>query len=220
MRPLMSSALAASMILAVLPTIPQRAQATTGVLRCQMPDGTSVYTNKACNSWGAKSLPLPADVLGRIATDQRRELKLAALQSGLDADALSNPLADTSPVAPPRRPPARGCATTPEQLAMDLQGSVALGDVNRVAESFDWAGMGNEQAQRIMARLQQVAHRPVRGTEYFDASLGEGVPFADAGSEATDGAAGLLQVTFDAGNGDAIVDLDVRRDKGCYFLRY
>ena len=221
MRPLLTSAIVAALALAFLPAIPQRADAGTGVLRCQKPDGTAVYTSTSCTAFGAKAAPLPADVLGRIARDQRRETRLLALQSGIDADALSNAASSDLPVmTPARRPLARGCATSPQQLALDLQGSVALGDVNRIAESFDWAGMGNQQAQRIMARLQQIAHRPVRDTEYFDASIGENTQFAEAGNSTNDGAAGLLQVTFDAGNGDSIVDFAVRRDEGCYFLRY
>jgi len=202
-----------------LPAIPQSAKAATGVVRCQMPDGTSVYTNKACGAFGATSKPLPVDVLARIARDQRRQATLTTTQMGTEAEGLlPNDLA--SAPAPVRRPVSRGCATTPQQLALDLQGAVALADVNRIAESFDWAGMGNEQAQRIMARLAQIARRPVRDAEYFDASIGDGLVFADASDQAPDGAAGLLQVTFDAGDGDSIVDFDVRRDEGCYFLRY
>ena len=71
-----------------------------------------------------------------------------------------------------------------------------------------------------MARLEQVAHRPIRDAEFFDASVGQSAQFADAGNQPSHGAAGLLQVTFDSGDGSSVVDLDVRRDKGCYFLRY
>lgn len=221
MRPLLTSAIVAAIALAVLPVIPQRADAGTGVLRCQMPDGTSAYTNKSCTALGATANPLPADVLGRIAREQRSQTRLAALASGMDIDAKSTVASSNVPaMAPARRPLARGCATTPQQLALDLRGAVALGDVNRIAESFDWAGMGNKQAQRVMARLQQIAQRPVRDTEYFDASIGHDMLFADAGNSRKDGAAGLLQVTFDAGDGNSIVDYEVRRDEGCYFLRY
>ena len=220
MRPLLTSALVAAIAMAVLPALPQPAEAGTGVLRCEMPDGTSVYTNRACGAFGAKSSPLSAEVLSRIAREQRKEDKLVGAQSGVEANSIATDVGNPAIALPTRRPVARGCATTPQELAQDLQGSVALADVNRVAESFDWAGMGNEQAQRIMSRLEQLAQRNVRDAEYFDASIGQGAMFADAGISGSDGAAGLLQVTFDAGNGDSIVDFDVRRDKGCYFLRY
>jgi predicted Fe-S protein YdhL (DUF1289 family) len=220
MRPLLTSALAAAIVLVVLPAIPQPAEADTGVIRCQMPDGTSAYTNQACGAFGDKPMPLPADVLGRIARGQRHESLMVSMQSGEAADARTGDIADPANSIPSRRPLARGCAITPQQLAMDFQSSVALGDVNRVAESFDWAGMGNQQARRIMSRLEQVAQRRIRDTEYFDASIGSRSLFAQAGDQPEYGAAGALQVTFDAGNGYNIVDFDVRRDKGCYFLRY
>ena len=225
MRFFLTSTLAGAIVLAVLPAMPQSANASTGVLRCRMPDGSSAYTNKACSAVGGKSMPLAADVMHRIARDQQRAHTLAATRSGIvtlsrSNGLRSNGLSDAAPAAVPRRPLSRGCATTPAQLAMDLRGSVALGDVNRVAESFDWAGMGHAQAQRSMARLQQLADRPVRRTEYFDAGIGDGMLFSDAGSSASMGAASLLQVTFDAGNGHAIVDFDVRRHNGCLFLRY
>lgn len=225
MRSLLASALLTSIALLVLPAIPQRAEAGTGVLRCRTVDGTSIYTNKACGSLGAKSAPLPAEVLGRIAREQRRESRAIAQQrllAGLDP--MDEAAADLDGLldayAPARRPLASGCATTPQQLAMDLRGAVALGDVNRVAESFDWAGMDNAHAQRVMARLEQIARRPVRGAEYFDADIGSGTVFADAGDATNDGTAGVLQVTFDAGNGDSVIDYDVRRHRGCYLLRY
>ena len=53
-----------------------------------------------------------------------------------------------------RRGPGSGCARTPTQLAMDLRGALALGDVNRIAESYHWVGMSNKQGQRIMDRLR------------------------------------------------------------------
>lgn len=220
----MTSALVTAIAVAILPAMPQRAEAKTGVLRCQMADGTSAYTNQACSGLGAKSLPLPAETLDRIAREQRREALLTAVDPGLEGDAHSLERAigvtNTTALVPTRRPLANGCATTPQQLALDLQGSVALGDVNRVAESFDWAGMDNAQAQKIMTRLAQIAQRPVRDSEYFDARGGLGM-FADSaqGSD-PDGSMGVMQVTFDADNGASIVDFQVRRDKGCYFLRY
>ncbi len=222
MRSLLTSTLVAVIGLAVLPAIPQRVEAGTGVLRCQMPDGTAVYSDTSCRALGGKAAPLPADVMDRIKRDQRRERQRVSSQAGMEmnANALQDQTSDVHASAPVRRPLARGCATTPQQLAMDLQGSVALGDVNRIAESFDWAGMGNEQAQPIMARLEQIARRSVRDAEYFDASIGQGLILADAGDAKHDGAAGLLQVTFDAGDGNSVVDLDVHRDEGCYFLRY
>lgn len=211
MRPLPASAIAAAILLAALPAVPQRAEANTGVLRCQMPDGSSVYTNKACGALGAKAVPLPGEVLNRIEREQRYEAKLAGIEPAGD------PLQPMQ--ASVRRSVQGGCAGSPQQLAADLAASVAMHDVNRVAESFDWAGMQNTQAQRVMSRLERLSQQVVMDAEYFDASVGGQVMLADA-SGAVDGPGGLMQVTFDTGQGTTVLDFDVRRDQGCYFLRY
>jgi len=118
-----------------------------------------------------------------------------------------------------RRSVQRGCAGDPRQLAMDLTASVAMHDVNRVAESFDWAGMSNAQAQRVMSRLERLSTQLVMDAEYFDATLGGQVMVADAGG-GSDGSAGQMQVTISDGGTESVLDFDVRRDEGCYFLQY
>lgn len=212
MRTFSASAIAAAILLAALPTVPQRAEANTGVLRCKMADGTSVYTNKACSAFGAKATPLSAEVLNRIEREQRYEAKLTGVEPS-PADALQTLQASV------RRAPQSGCADSPQQLAADLAASVAMRDVNRVAESFDWAGMQHAQAQRVMMKLEGLATQVVGDAEYFDAAIGSQHMFADA-SAASDGAAGVMQVTFNSGNGRTVMDFDVQRDRGCYFLRY
>ena len=113
----------------------------------------------------------------------------------------------------------RGCAGDPGQLAADLTASVAMRDVNRVAESFDWAGMSNAQAQRVMSRLEHLSTQLVMDVAYFDASIGGQVMLADAGG-GSDGAAGQMQVTMVDDGNESVLDFDVRRDEGCYFLQY
>ncbi|RZA16654.1 MAG: hypothetical protein EOP93_14805, partial [Lysobacteraceae bacterium] len=72
------------MLLATLPSIPGNAEAGTGVLRCRMADGSSVYTYKACSDFGATAAPLPGDVLTRIERDRRLESRL----SGIDPESI------------------------------------------------------------------------------------------------------------------------------------
>ena len=211
MRTLSASALTAAFLLAALPAVPQRAEANTGVLRCQMPDGISLYTNKACSAFGAKATPLSGEVLNRIEREQRYEARLTGVEPS------ESPLQPMQ--ASVRRLPQLGCAGSPQQLAADLAASVAMHDVNRVAESFDWAGMQNAQAQRVMAKLERLSRQVVTDAEYFDATIGGQVMYAEAGT-AVDGAAGLMQVTFDNGDGTSVMDFNVQRDEGCYFLQY
>lgn len=205
MRTLSAAAIAATLLLAALPAVPQRAEANTGVLRCQMPDGTSVYTNTACSDLGAKASPLAADVLNRIAREQRYEARLSGASSAEGPAAI----APGMPTAGARRAVTGGCAGSPEQLALDLQASLALGDVNRVAESFDWAGMRNNQAQPIMDQLDRMAGREALvNAEFFQAQLG------------SRNNAGLMQVTFKSDRTTRIKDYEVSANSGCYFLRY
>lgn len=211
-----ASALLATVALASLPALPRTAEAGTGVIRCERPDGTRVYTNQACSQFGATSAPLTADLASRIVSERRAEVRSAALRSGIDprqalaALEANTSLASATPAGP--RPPAAGCARTPRQLALDLQASVAVGDVNRVAESFDWAGMQARQANRIMDQLSGLASRSVMDAEYFDTTIG--LPVAGAQD------AGVMQVTFRGEGGVAIDDFQVTRNSGCYFLRY
>ena len=217
MRALLASAsLAAAIAIAVLPALPQPAFATS-VLRCEMPDGTRMYTNKGCASFGASAVPLDADVLNRIKSDQRRQVRIAAEQKGEDVDAALAELDSerlVSKVVPVRRPVTSGCAATPEQLAIDLQASMAAGDVNRVAESFDWAGMRNDQAQQIMRQLEHMAaSQQVVDADYFEADIGQGSVIPEG--------RGLMQLTLaSAGNSTSVDDYEVTQAQGCYFLRY
>ena len=211
MRTFSTSAIAAAVLLAALPAVPQRAQADTGVLRCKMPDGTSVYTNKACSALGAKATPLSGEVLNRIEREQRHEARLNGIEPTED------PLQPMQ--ASVRRSVQGGCAGNPQQLAADLAASVAMRDVNRLAESFDWAGMQNAQAQRVMSKLERLSELVVTDAEYFDADIGGEVMLADAGGS-TSGSAGLMQVTLDNGDGTSVMDFEVERNQGCYFLRY
>ena len=211
MRILPTSLLTATLMLAALPLLAPRVEAKAGVVRCQMSDGSHAYSNKACSALGAKAMPLPAAVLNRIESDQRREARLNGFEV---TDASSIPLQ-----VGVRRAVQRGCAGDPRQLAVDLTASVAMRDVNRVAESFDWAGMSNAQAQRVMSRLERLSTQVVVDAEYFDATIGGQVMLADAG-RAYAGSTGQMQVTIADGSNESVLDFDVRRDEGCYFLKY
>ena len=236
------SLLSTLVIGALLSTVPAAApvEATSAIQRCQSADGMLVYTDKSSAALGANALPMSGQLLTRIAHEDAREESLVASGSAGSTDAGQYPDAaqyadagmpldattDTSiPVS--RRSPGSGCARTPTQLAMDLRGALALGDVNRVAESYDWAGMSNRQGQRTLDRLQQLIGKPVMDSQYFNAQITSSPFVADAGAvmtaDASDGrasGAGMLQLTLGGGSQAAIIDFDVRHYAGCYFVRY
>ena len=214
------SALAMAFAVAALPLLPRTAAANTGVIRCELPDGTRVYTSEGCGEFGALSAPLDARLANRIASERLAEVRLQALRDGRDpAQAVAELDARSlTPRAPgQRRAAAAGCARTPRQLAIDLQASVALGDVNRVAESFDWAGMRSRQAYRAMDRLASLASREIARAEYFE--TGPAITLDGPALASADADSGILQVAFRGADGVVIDDFDVRRDRGCYFLR-
>jgi hypothetical protein len=197
---------------------PAPLHAASAILRCKSPDGTLVYTDKACGAFGAKAAPIPGELLGRIYRDEAR--------FG-DGDS-SIPTAQMATVG--RRAASDGCAHTPTQLAMDLRGSLALGDVNRVAESYHWVGMSSRQGERTLDRLQGLIGKPVLDSHYFDAQIGaavDGTPVGGGGAmlasndASIGGDAGMLQLVL--GGGDtarSAIDFDVHRYAGCYFVTF
>lgn len=213
-------------LVAAAPT-PMPATATDVILRCQAPDGSIGYTDKSCAVFGAKAVPLPDELTSRLAYE-------AAAERGWDADAgvaaSGSELAayDTyiAP-APGMRSPASGCARSPVQLAMDVHAALAIGDVNRLAESYHFAGMSSRDGERTLDRLQTLIGQPVLDSQYYDTSIattgiaGFGDAAMVAGPQRTTNAGGTLQVVL--GNGDhaaSTVDFKVQRYAGCYFMRF
>jgi hypothetical protein len=222
-------ALVLTLACAVSPaTAPVRAG--TGIQRCQDSGGTTLYTDKPCRALGARSVPLSPELATRIVRERSHEQALSmtafetgagAVETSVYADASAPLSLASSPAVPARRSVAAGCARTPTQLQMDLRGALALGDVNRIAESYHWVGVSHRGAARILDRLQSMARRQIADAEYFNASIasGDGM-YASADDSAIGGSGGILQVTFAGADGGSIADFDVERYRGCYFVRF
>ncbi|MGH8076530.1 MAG: hypothetical protein ACREPE_04290 [Lysobacter sp.] len=208
MKTLPLAAFAVTLLTAALPlTTP--VQAGTGIQRCQVADGTVVYTDKACAAFGAAPRPLPSDVLNRIA---REEARTSPSSSYPDAAA-------SNAIAVARRSPAAGCARTPTQLSMDLRGSLALRDVNRLAESYHWVGMTHAQSKPIMQKLERLAPQPLEEVHFLDAQIGTGgMQLADA-TASNAAVTGVMQLRF-GGELRQVLDFNVERYAGCYFIRF
>ena len=204
--------LAAALVLMASPLV-STAQAGTPIQRCIGADRTPVYTDKPCAMFKAERTPISGELLGRIA----RELRADPTAAGdPDGSARAKP-------AVARRSAAAGCARTPTQLTMDLQGAWALGDVNRIAESYHWVGLNHRQGKQIMQQLDRLAAQSLVQAEYFDARIGSGaMQFADADADAGGGggAAGILQATFADGGAQSFHDFEVELYHGCYFIRF
>ena len=209
-RSVLASALVLS--LAALPVAPAVNASANGIQRCQAPDGTTVYTDKPCGMFGAQPTPMSGELLTRLA----REDVASDGDSAVYAD---TSIATASAVG--RRSPASGCARSATQLSMDLQGALALGDVNRVAESYHWTGMSNAQGQATMERLDRLTSQPLVHAQYFNAQIGGFGSYADASAPlSSSGAAGIMQLSFGHGASRSVVDFDVHQHQGCYFVRF
>jgi hypothetical protein len=207
---------AATLLLSSLPA-PAPLHAASAILRCRSPGGTLVYTDKACGAFGAKASPIPGELLGRIYRDEAR--------FGNEGDEIGASASATAPMASVgRRSASSGCARTPTQLAMDLRGSLALGDVNRVAESYHWVGMTSRQGERTLDRLQRLVGKPVLDSHYFDAQIAEASEADGAMVASNDGAiggdAGMLQLVLGGDETRSAIDFDVHRYAGCYFVTF
>jgi hypothetical protein len=211
---------------------PMPAEAATegSVVRCISPDGTTGYTDGSCAVFGAQAVPMDPELAARIATDRAYAADFGdddanGTPAGFDADSamLVQPVAG-------RRSPASGCARNPAQLANDLEASVALGDVNRIAESYHFAGMSTAAGERVLDRLQRYAGRVVVASQYYgggmaSAAAGNG-GLMDGGMASTVAWAGsapsMVRLVFagDDGATATSLDLDVERYAGCYFVRF
>ena len=212
MKTLPLATFALTLIAASMPLIAP-VQAGTAIQRCEATDGTTVYTDTPCSLLSAASRPLPGDLLNQIARDE-------AINSPSPEDASAAAPTSVAPAAA-RRSPNAGCARSPTQLAMDLRGSLALGDVNRLAESYHWVGLSQKQSQPIMQRLERLALQPLEDTRYYDARIGPGgMQLADAGSTSAGNATiGVMQLQFGA-PARQVVEFEVARYTGCYFVKF
>jgi hypothetical protein len=210
--------------------LPAPVEAANGIQRCESPDGTLVYTDKGCDAFGAKATPMSGELLTRIANEEAASARATSMGGTLPGTVdASLPLDGAATPGTPigRRSQASGCARTPTQLQMDLRGSLALGDVNRLAESYHWVGMSSKAGERTLDRLQHLVGRQVVDSQYYDARIGfaDASGFADAATLLADasggnGDAGMLQLVLgDDGNRSA-VDFDVHRYAGCYFVSF
>lgn len=205
--PLAATVLAALAMPGVAPA--QGGNLQDGIQRCEAPDGTTIYTDKACAALGATASPMSGTLLTRLAYAHA-------------SDAVFNAGAAQAQRAPAgaRRSAASGCARSSTQLTMDLQGSWALGDVNRIAESYHWVGLSQNQARSVMDRLERLAEQSLWQARFFDARIGGGMmQLADASASSVQGA-GVMQLIFGDDDSRQMQNFDVERYHGCYFVQF
>lgn len=202
------SAAAGLVALAVASALPRAglASGSSAIQHCRGVDGVAVYTDRACSTLGAQPVSLSSDLVRRIAATGTHAAYRAPTRT-----------------AHARRAASNGCARSATQLASDLEGAFALGDVNRIAESYHWVGMSHRQGQQVMQRLSQLSREPLLQAHYIDARIRSGwggsIRVADATAALSSGA-GMMQLVFGEGRASHAMDLDVQRYHGCYFVRF
>ena len=218
-------AVAVAAAAAVVPGSPVTAQAhAAGIQRCLAPDGTTLYTDRPCAAHQAAPMPMPGELSARLVDARQAESAAggSAVPGYADASMPLYPGEQQPRQAVARRAPSAGCAASPTQLAMDLQGAFALGDVNRIAESYHWVGMDQRGAMHVMERLEQLGRSSLVDARYFDATLmSSGIgTWADAGATVADAGAGVMPQTLGGEGGAAVLDMEVARYEGCYFVHF
>lgn len=192
--------------------------AYSGIQKCRAADGTTIYTDAPCSEIGAAVAPMSTELDLRLARE-RTERSLAGLNTGLDVTAGGTVFADAAGTPTGRRSLAAGCARSATQLAMDVQASIGLHDVNRLAESFHWVGMSHREALPVLQRLERMTQARVAAAQVFGGAS-TGLQFADASGEAYESATGLLQLSLQADGTTQTVELNVEQYAGCYFARF
>ena len=208
----MKSLLLLSTVLAASAMLPGKEAVAAPVSRCSA-NGTVIYTDKACGSVGARAVPMSMELIRSLA---REDIDNVANGDGPLTPSEEQESAKAYLAA---RHGGAGCARTPQQLQLLLRGAVSMGDVNRIASAYDWAGMGSAQARHVLQKLESLARSPVVSTQYFNATIGDAaIVSMQPVALRSDGGAGFLQLVQSGGN--QVTEFEVSKRMGCYFVSF
>lgn len=186
----------------------------TGINKCRAADGGVVYTDEPCEAFGARQEPMSTAV-GMQLAGESSHMPPRSTGDAVVADAM---IPSAQGASSGRRSLASGCARTPAQLAMDVQASLHLRDVNRLAESYYWVGMDHDASIPVMKRLEALSRTTLLGAQVQTTSMG--LQFADASGEMMEPQAGSLLLSLRTEEGPRSVQLNVRQYAGCYFASF
>jgi hypothetical protein len=188
------------------------------IQRCASSAGV-IYTDKACRSMGAQPAPMSTTLIRNLAATERENAMLGVEPGFLDATrgTPTEEQQNAQAYLAARRGGA-SCARTPEQLQLLLRGAVSMGDVNRIATAYHWAGMGSAQANSVLSRLESLAKAPVTSTNYYNASIGDAALATMSPAVLGGGGAGYLQLVQSGGS--QVTEFEGHRLAGCYFVSF
>jgi hypothetical protein len=183
--------------------------------------GSVIYTDKACGALGAQPAPMSATLIRGLVAAERENARLGIAPGFLDESrGTTTEEQENARAYLAARRGGAGCAHSPEQLQLLLRGAVSMGDVNRIASAYNWAGMGSAQAKSVLTRLEGLARSPVTSTNYYNASIGEAAlaTMSPAVLSSGSGSAGFMQLV--QGGGTQVTEFEVNKLAGCYFVSF
>jgi hypothetical protein len=197
-------------LLAAPAWMPQAALHASPIQRCET-NGTVVYTDVACRALGAQPTGMSKELIQGLAREARfAQQNGIEIPQSLAVDTAQSAEAQAARAYLAARHGGAGCARSPEQLELLLRGAVSMGDVNRIATAYNWAGMGSGQAKQVMARLEGLSDSPVTDTSYYDATINSSI--GDTSN------AGYLQLVQNGGT--SVTEFEVHRLAGCWFVSF
>lgn len=172
-----------------------------GIRRCTSPDGSILYTDRDCASFGATDrLPPPASSANRTA---------GGVASSKGAQASGT------------RP---DCAASPAALVRSLGSAWQSRDVNRVAGLVDWHGAGSGTARRVLGQIGSALKTPPIDVVLEAPPVYEYVPDPYGGPALVNEMPGTnpTNVRVDRMGADGVpgdsVRFGLKQDMGCYWL--
>lgn len=183
--------------------------------------GSVIYTDKACGALGAQPAPMSATLIRGLVAAERENARLGIAPGFLDESrGTTTEEQENARAYLAARRGGAGCAHSPEQLQLLLRGAVSMGDVNRIASAYNWAGMGSAQAKSVLTRLEGLAKSPVTSTNYYNASIGQAAlaTMSPAVLSSGSGSAGFMQLV--QGGGTQVTEFEVNKLAGCYFVSF
>lgn len=205
-------------LVAVPALLPDMDVQASPIQRC-VTGGSVVYTDQACRALGARPAPMSATLIRNLVAAQRENEQLGVEPGFLDATGRgTSEEQENARAYLAARNGAASCARSPEQLQLLLRGAVSMGDVNRIATAYNWAGMGSAQAKSVLTRLESLGKSPVTSVQYFNASIGDAALGSMSPAVLGGGGEGFLQLV--QGGGTQVTEFEVHRLAGCYFVSY
>lgn len=121
------------------------------ILKCNAPDGTTIFTDKSCEAFGATlDRDLAFEGAENAAPGELRDAPATITGNGVVGGGFG----------------INGCARTRGELIAGVRESISRGDVNRLANYYDWAGMGTSAAFATMERLDRIARNTMAAVAY------------------------------------------------------